>query len=588
MSLRINQNITALNSHRNLVNSTTLLSRSMEKLSSGFRINKAADNPAGLVISEQFRAQISGLNQAIENSEGSINMIQTAEGAMTELNTLLATMRQLAIHAANEGFNDVNQLAADQAELENAIKTIDRIAQNTEFGTKKLLDGSKDNIATITSSGSSGLRIVQSGLKSGTHSVSATKTADASATLNTTSLGLSLVGNGTPVNLTEKIHNVDVLQASGSASKSSGSINIADAFGNNLVLAALADKANVDSAATVGAATVDASTAGTYNVIINYQENGESPSGDQTLSVALVAGDTSAQVAAKFDTAIAQNTALAGKLDASIVTNSLRFEATNFGANFSFKVTSATNDATGNYFTFTAGTSDRGVSDNELNFTATTATNAAVTSAVTVGAATYTSVAALNTAINTALDTAFGKVQGDNASADIVGTVTGTSSDQIQFATRDEGSDYSIKVNTVTGGNEGDLQNVLKLTTDTVAVSGTDALVAFDNFTNSLTSVKFAGVNAPVTLQNKATGSSNIGTIQMNVSSAQTGINIGSLLLDAKAAKFDVRVDAGPATAVTAGKETVVFNASRTESVKLVYALSSTGGTETINNIDQS
>ncbi|MCH7878149.1 MAG: hypothetical protein IH914_02405, partial [candidate division Zixibacteria bacterium] len=530
MSLRINHNITALNAHRNLVNSTMMLASSMEKLSSGFRINRAADNPAGLVISEQFRAQIAGLNQAIENSEGSINMIQTAEGALTEINNLLASMRQLAIHAANEGFNDANQLAADQAELENSIKTIDRIAANTEFGTKKLLDGSKDNIATITSSNTSGVTIVQSGLKSGIHSISATKTADASATLNTTSLGLSLVSNGTPVNLTEGIHNVDVLQASGVAQKNSGSVDIADAFGNNLVLAALADKANVDSVAALGIPVV-AGEEGTYNVVINYQEQGESPSGDQTLTVAIVIGDTDAQVAAKFVTAIAQNTALAGKIDASIVAGSLRFEASNAGADYSFKVTTSSDNATTSYFTFVAGTSDRGISDNELNFTVTTATNAGVTSNVTVAAATYTSVAALNTAINTALDTAFGKVQGDAASSDIITTVTGTSSDQILFATRDEGSDYKIRMNAF-GGGTGALENVLGMNADTVAISGQDALVAFDSFTNTLTSVKFAGVNTSVTLQNKATGSSNIGTIEMDVSNAPTGINIGNLLLD--------------------------------------------------------
>ncbi len=587
MALRINHNVTALNANRNLINSSNMLSKSMEKLSSGFRINRAADNPAGLVISEQFRAQIAGLNRAIDNSEGSINMIQTAEGALTEINSLLVSMRELSIHAANEGFNDVNQLAADQAEIGNALKTIDRIAANTEFGTKKLLDGSKDNIATITSSNTSGVSIEQSNLKSGTHSITATKTADATATLNTTSLGLSLVGNGTPTNLEEKIHNIDVLQASDVAKKTSGKINITDAFANSLVLATAADKANVDSAATVGAATVDASTAGNYTVVINYQENGEATTGDQTLTVALAAGDTSAQVASKFQTAINANAALTGKVNASINANSLRFEAQNIGANYSFKVSSASNDATANYFTFTAGASDRGVSDNVLNFTATTASNAGTTAAVTVAANTYTSVAALNTAINTALGTAFAKVQGDNTANDIVATVVGASSDQIEFATRDEGSAFKIKHNAI-NGDKGDLENVLNLTNDTTANAGVDALVSFDNFTNTISSVKYAGTNTAVTLQNKATGSTNVGTIKMNIASAQTGINVGNLLLDAKAAKFDVRLNAGPATAVTAGKEADIFSADRTQSVKVKYALNSTGGTETIFNTDQS
>ncbi len=126
MSLRINHNLAALNAHRNLVSTNSALQKSMQKLSSGYRINQGADNPAGLVISEQFRAQIAGLNRAIDNSEGSISMVQTAEGALNEINNLLISMRELAIHAANEGFNDVDQLKADQAEIDNAIKTIDR------------------------------------------------------------------------------------------------------------------------------------------------------------------------------------------------------------------------------------------------------------------------------------------------------------------------------------------------------------------------------------------------------------------------------------------------------------------------------
>jgi len=209
MSLRINHNLAPLNAHRNLLVTTDALSQSMQRLSSGFRINKGSDDPAGLVISEQFRAQIAGLNRAIQNSEGSINMIQNVEGALTKINNPLVSIRELAFHAANEGFND-----ADQAENDNAIKTIDRIAANTQFGSKKLLDGSNANTATITSSNSSLVTVKESFFTNGTHSITATKTADAGAVLNTTSLGLSLASTtGVPTNLEEKIHNVDVVQA---------------------------------------------------------------------------------------------------------------------------------------------------------------------------------------------------------------------------------------------------------------------------------------------------------------------------------------------------------------------------------------
>jgi flagellin len=112
-------------------------------------------------------------------------------------------------------------------------------------------------------------------------------------------------------------------------------------------------------------------------------------------------------------------------------------------------------------------------------------------------------------------------------------------------------------------------------------------LVSFDNFTNTISSVKY-GTTGTSTLYNAATTSASRGSIDMVVGTGQNGINIGNLLLDSKAAKFDVRLDGGPATSVSAGVNQVVYNADRSESVKLNYSLTSQGGTETINNTDQS
>jgi len=141
MALRINTNIGALTAHRWLSQTDSALSKSVERLSSGYRINVAADDPAGLVISEGLRAQVSGLGQAISNTQHAINMVKTAEGAMSEVHNLLRTMRDLAVHAANTGVNDVDSIAADQAQITEALASIDRIADNTQFGTKVLLDG---------------------------------------------------------------------------------------------------------------------------------------------------------------------------------------------------------------------------------------------------------------------------------------------------------------------------------------------------------------------------------------------------------------------------------------------------------------
>jgi len=174
MSLRINHNTSSLNAHRNLEKNNSRVSKSLQRLSSGMRINTAGDGPSTLVASEQMRAQISSIEQAIRNSEASVSMVQTAEGALSEVNSMLVGMRQLAIHAANEGANDDVMLEADQREITNMISSIDRISNSTEFGSKKLLDGSNgisgtaigeglEFVSAITntqSSGSEGFEVV--------------------------------------------------------------------------------------------------------------------------------------------------------------------------------------------------------------------------------------------------------------------------------------------------------------------------------------------------------------------------------------------------------------------------------------------
>ena len=142
MSLQINTNVSALNALDNLTNVSNNVASSIEKLSSGLRINRASDDPAGLIISEGLRAQIDGLNQAVSNSQDATNLIKTSEGALTEVNTLLRNIRQLAVHAANTGVNDQTAVQADQSQISSSIASIERIAEQTQFGTKHLLDGS--------------------------------------------------------------------------------------------------------------------------------------------------------------------------------------------------------------------------------------------------------------------------------------------------------------------------------------------------------------------------------------------------------------------------------------------------------------
>jgi flagellin len=150
VSLRINLNTAALTAHRQLAATDSNLSKSIERLSSGYKINTAADDPAGLVISEKLRAQIGGLQQAIKNAGDAVNMVKTAEGALTEVSRLLRSMRDLAVHASNSGGTDRAASQADQAQVVNALASLDKIAEETQFGQKRLLDGSAGTRALVT------------------------------------------------------------------------------------------------------------------------------------------------------------------------------------------------------------------------------------------------------------------------------------------------------------------------------------------------------------------------------------------------------------------------------------------------------
>lgn len=144
----INHNISALNANRNLGINDSSMNKSLEKLSSGFRINRAADDAAGLAISEKMRGQVNGLNQASRNAQDGISMIQTAEGALNETHAILQRMRELAVQSSNDTNTD-NDRAQIQSEVVQLQSEINRIASTTQFNTKNLLTGSLATSAAI-------------------------------------------------------------------------------------------------------------------------------------------------------------------------------------------------------------------------------------------------------------------------------------------------------------------------------------------------------------------------------------------------------------------------------------------------------
>ena len=138
MSVRINTNIEALNAQRNIGITAAQFGKSVEKLSSGLRINRASDDAAGLGISETLRSQVNGLNQAVRNAQDGISLIQTGEGALNEVHAMLQRIRELAVQYAN-GTNDANAQASIQAEADALQTTISDIATNTKFNGLSLL-----------------------------------------------------------------------------------------------------------------------------------------------------------------------------------------------------------------------------------------------------------------------------------------------------------------------------------------------------------------------------------------------------------------------------------------------------------------
>ena len=155
MALTINTNVASLNAQRNLGISQSNLAKSMQRLSSGLRINSAKDDAAGLAISDRMTAQIRGLNQAARNANDGISMAQTAEGALQETTNLLQRMRELAVQGANDT-NNATDRGSIKGEIDQLVKELDRIATSTKFNGTALIDGSLTGGATFQVGANSG------------------------------------------------------------------------------------------------------------------------------------------------------------------------------------------------------------------------------------------------------------------------------------------------------------------------------------------------------------------------------------------------------------------------------------------------
>lgn len=238
----INHNLMAMNTHRQMGVNTAAGAKSIEKLSSGFRINRAGDDAAGLAISEKMRGQIKGLNQASRNSQDNISLIQTAEGALAETHEILQRMRELAVQSANDTNTDTERTSI-QGEVTQLTQEINRIASTTEFNTKKLLNGDLKGVSAalegkLTAEGSFGNGSVSVGATSanisafaktdvvyvkvtGENTVFSAHTFDVSSVLgNITAAAVTITGNQISISDGAAVHTLTITNAD--------SINVGD------------------------------------------------------------------------------------------------------------------------------------------------------------------------------------------------------------------------------------------------------------------------------------------------------------------------------------------------------------------------
>ncbi len=200
MGLRINQNIAAMNAYRNLAVTDDHMAKSLEKLSSGFRINRAADDASGLSVSERLRSQIGGLKMSVRNAQDGISVVQTAEGALTETHSILQRMRDLAVQASNEGAMDSTARDAAELEVTQLATELTRIASTTRYSGTKLLDGTFQGTFQIGANAGESLIVTQAqtydSTSLGVATLDFTATGGASAALISIDAAISTVSAG--------------------------------------------------------------------------------------------------------------------------------------------------------------------------------------------------------------------------------------------------------------------------------------------------------------------------------------------------------------------------------------------------------
>ncbi|MDQ1633299.1 MAG: flagellin [Frankiaceae bacterium] len=229
MSLRVNTNTMAMNAYRNLSATDNTMGKSLEKLSSGLRINRAGDDASGLVISEALRSQVGGLKQAVRNAQDGISVVQTAEGALNEVHSMLQRMRDLAVQASNTGSSGGSTstaVLAAQAEVNQLVSAIDDIASRTKFNGQNLLSGSSGLTFQVGANSGETLVVSVAGMGASALSINGLSLANAGTAITSLDAAISSVATqrgafGAAQNrLEHTIANLSVTEENLSASES--------------------------------------------------------------------------------------------------------------------------------------------------------------------------------------------------------------------------------------------------------------------------------------------------------------------------------------------------------------------------------
>lgn len=301
--MRINTNLSAMTALNNSTKTIALASSSMEKLSSGLKINKAGDDAAGLAISEKMRSQIRGLDQASQNTQDGISVVQTAEGAMEETGNILQRMRELTVQAANET-NTVEDRAKITEELTQLTSEIDRIANSTEFNGKKILNGGGTMISnadlTANGTGISEIKVSNSSLSAGDtleitsatdgELVATITKADGSGTITQTLTGIKSNANEQEISFTDLGISIRLQGTPGEAGANDivadtvqlTASDLADGNTNSITIQAGANSGNdVNQTITVNLSKTDSATLGFSTTDIDDIKDADLTTGTQ-------------------------------------------------------------------------------------------------------------------------------------------------------------------------------------------------------------------------------------------------------------------------------------------------------------------